>query len=85
MRPHRGAVCSAHDASQACRARYDAVAKGLFLWQDYVGWLWLGSAVDTTAPWEFCPWCGETLPELEEEDPLERIRQADGYDGEDGG
>lgn len=63
-RPIRGSVCSAHDASRSCRSRYDAVANGRFLWQDYVGWLWLDSAVDTTARWEFCPFCGNTLPNL---------------------
>lgn len=85
MRPHRGAVCAEHDASRSCRARYDAVAKGRFFWQDFVGWIWLDS-IDPTSRWEFCPWCAETLPALaEEDDPLEDVRQADGFDGEDGG
>lgn len=85
MRPHRGAVCDAHDASQSCRARYDAVIKGRFFWQDYVGWIWADS-MDPSARWEFCPWCGETLSDLAEEgDPSEDMRHADGWDGEDGG
>ena len=79
----RGAVCAREDASHACRARYTAVARGRFFWQDYVGWLWLDS-VDPNAPWDFCPWCAETLPDLGEEDAGHE-QHADGWDGEDGG
>ena len=84
-RPNRGAVCHAHDATRSCRARWDAVVRAEFIWQDYVGWLWLHPKVDNHTPWEFCPWCGHTLPTLPDDDPLDRIRQADGFDGEDGG
>lgn len=82
-RPLRGAICSPTDASKSCRARYDAVAKGRFFRQDYVGWLWLDSKVDPHDPWDICPWCGEELPALAEEDLGEE--QADGWDGEEGG
>jgi len=86
MPPRRGDRCSRQDASRACPERFAAVAKGRFFRQAFVGWLWLDSAVDPNDPWDICPWCGEELPDLDEEDdPLADLRQADGFDGEDGG
>jgi hypothetical protein len=86
MRPRRGETCSDADAGRACLERWEAVAGGRFFWQDFVGWIWLDSC-DPHTPWDFCPWCGETLPDLaEEDDLLDEMRQADGaWDGEDGG
>jgi hypothetical protein len=84
MTPRADATCAPHDPAQACRARYEAVAAGRFFWQDFVGWLWRDS-VDRFQPWDFCPWCGETLPTLTPYDILDRVRQCDGFDGEEGG
>lgn len=90
MRPRRGDTCSAHDTGAYCPERFAAVARREFIWQDYVGWLWLHPKVDQLTPWEFCPWCCESLPDAADEDallddPLDEYRQADGYDGEEGG
>jgi hypothetical protein len=83
-RPRRGETCHPDAAGRACPERYDAVRAARFFWQDFVGWLWLDS-VDPHTPWDFCPWCGETLAPLAEETTPDRIRQADGYDDEEGG
>lgn len=85
MAPRRGDTCSRTDSTRACPERWAAVAAGRFFHQDFVGWLWLDSAVDPCDPWDICPWCGEELPEVADEDVLDRFRQADGFDGEDGG
>lgn len=100
MRPRRGDTCAATDATRACPERYAAVQRGEFLYQDYVGWLWLHPKVDRVTPWDFCPWCGCDLPTLaEEDDPeadvspylvdddatfLEQLRHVDGVDFYDG-
>lgn len=87
MRPRRGDTCSPTDEGRYCPERYAAIQREEFIHQEFVGWLWLHPKVDNVTPWDFCPWCGESLPALaEEDDLLDTLRQADGaWDGEDGG